>query len=122
MKCSLCAKEIRRSFSFNNLFTLDYVCDECSKILDFKEVIIPISCGFRIRYYYATESNNYFPYKKVIIPLLKLLKENRNKTFLFADLKTLPILDNLILNDDIILFSYRYLELENYIIFEENVI
>ncbi len=122
MKCSLCDKIIERSFTFSNLFTLDYVCDDCLKVLELKEVLIPITSSHLIHYFYATDTNNFFPYKKLIEPLLKLLKDIRRKTFLFIDDDTLPILDYLVFFEDLYVFSYTYQELENYIILSDNEI
>ena len=122
MKCSLCDRYVDRTFTFNNLFNLEYVCEECLKILDIKEVLIPISEGYIMHYFYATDTNNYFPYKRVIEPLIKLLKSIRKKTFIFIDNETLSILDYLVFFEDLYAFSYRYQELENYIIFNDNEI
>ena len=115
MRCSICGSVMNKTFNFSNLFLLDNICDDCLLKLKIKEAIIPFNNGKVIKYIYNVTDNDKRVYKSVIKNLLEYIRCNRRDLFFFLDDELLKYVSYFNFNENIIIYSVKYVCLEDII-------
>ena len=112
MRCAICKKELYINLKFKDLFNFEYYCNDCRTKLDIKYCVIPSENGYLFEYYYFTASDEYVDYidNKIFDSLYRIL----NGTVIFIDKANVKDVLNIYLDENIKIFSTRYINLEDY--------
>ena len=116
MRCAICYKPFYYDIGFNDLGYFNFICNECKKTIELKNVEIPIDDGYLIYYYYFLLDNEYEESlnKRISKQIIDLFISNKNKIIIFLDEDIIPYLKYLEMCQNILLYSTVYIDLSIY--------